>query len=89
VNATGKVKAMISDFGLCKKLSYGRNSITCQSGAIGTDGWIAPEMFKEDNKVVSELVIYTVKWVGIFKISLYFKNYTNLSDDSEDDRINH
>lgn len=51
-SASGEVKAMISDFGLCKKLAYGRNSVTCQTGAIGTDGWIAPEMFKPDNKMV-------------------------------------
>ena len=51
-SASGEVKAMISDFGLCKKLAHGRNSVTCQTGAIGTDGWIAPEMFKSDNKMV-------------------------------------
>lgn len=51
-SASGEVKAMISDFGLCKKLAHGRNSVTCQTGAIGTDGWIAPEMFKPDNKMV-------------------------------------
>ena len=51
------MKAMISDFGLCKKLAYGRNSVTCQTGAIGTDGWIAPEMFKPDNKMVTGGII--------------------------------
>lgn len=61
---------MISDFGLCKKLAYGKNSVTCQTGAIGTDGWIAPEMFKPENKMVRDggfldfvrehlLIIYT------------------------------
>ena len=53
-SASGEVKAMISDFGLCKKLAHGRNSVTCQTGAIGTDGWIAPEMFKPDNKMVKQ-----------------------------------
>ena len=56
-SVSGEVKAMISDFGLCKKLAYGRNSATCQTGAIGTDGWIAPEMFKPDNKMVTECII--------------------------------
>lgn len=51
-NASGRIKAMISDFGLCKKISHGRQSITVKSGAIGTEGWIAPEMFKEDCKMV-------------------------------------
>lgn len=56
-SASGEVKAMISDFGLCKKLAHGKNSITCQTGAIGTDGWIAPEMFKPENKMVRDRVV--------------------------------
>ena len=55
-NAKGEVKAMLSDFGLCKKLAYGRHSLTSQSGAIGTDGWIAPEMFRPECKMVSSNV---------------------------------
>lgn len=51
-NAKGEVKAMLSDFGLCKKLAHGRHSLTSQSGAIGTDGWIAPEMFRPECKMV-------------------------------------
>ena len=61
-SASVEVKAMISDFGLCKKLAYGRNSVTCQTGAIGTDGWIAPEMFKPDNKMVMG---YLVKYFSV------------------------
>uniref|UniRef100_A0A8C4Y6Q8 Serine/threonine-protein kinase/endoribonuclease IRE1 n=1 Tax=Gopherus evgoodei TaxID=1825980 RepID=A0A8C4Y6Q8_9SAUR len=49
-NAHGKVKAMISDFGLCKKLAVGRHSFSRQSGVPGTEGWIAPEMLSEDCK---------------------------------------
>jgi len=45
---------MISDFGLCKKLAHGKNSLTRQTGAIATDGWIAPDMFKPDNKMVRD-----------------------------------
>ena len=52
-NISGEVKAMISDFGLCKKLAHGRSNVTCQTGAMGTDGWIAPEMFTPENKMVS------------------------------------
>ena len=51
------MKAMLSDFGLCKKLAYGRHSLTSKSGAIGTDGWIAPEMFKPECKMVSSRYI--------------------------------
>uniref|UniRef100_A0A8C5R512 Serine/threonine-protein kinase/endoribonuclease IRE1 n=1 Tax=Leptobrachium leishanense TaxID=445787 RepID=A0A8C5R512_9ANUR len=49
-NAHGKVKAMISDFGLCKKLAVGRNSFSRRSGVPGTEGWIAPEILSEDFK---------------------------------------
>ncbi|XP_077279454.1 serine/threonine-protein kinase/endoribonuclease Ire1 isoform X2 [Temnothorax americanus] len=40
----GEVRAMISDFGLCKKLQLGRVSFSRRSGITGTEGWIAPEM---------------------------------------------
>eukprot|EP00794_Sanderia_malayensis_P009072 gene9072-10040_t len=46
-NSHGIVKAMISDFGLCKKLAFGRHSFSSRSG-IGTEGWIAPEMFQQE-----------------------------------------
>ncbi|XP_066444003.1 serine/threonine-protein kinase/endoribonuclease IRE1 [Eleutherodactylus coqui] len=49
-NAHGRVKAMISDFGLCKKLAVGRHSFSRRSGIPGTEGWIAPEMLIEDFK---------------------------------------
>ena len=58
-NAHGVVKAMISDFGLCKKLATGRHSFSSRSG-IGTEGWIAPEMFQNDMNVVSSL--YTLSF---------------------------
>ena len=40
----GDTRAMISDFGLCKKLKVGRMSFSRRSGVAGTEGWIAPEM---------------------------------------------
>lgn len=40
----GKIKVLLSDFGLCKKLGIGRNSFSRRSGFAGTDGWIAPEI---------------------------------------------
>jgi len=60
-STSGEVKAMISDFGLCKKLAQGKNSVTCQTGAIDTDGWIAPEMFKPDNKMVRDRFHFGIK----------------------------
>uniref|UniRef100_A0A8C9VF40 Serine/threonine-protein kinase/endoribonuclease IRE1 n=1 Tax=Scleropages formosus TaxID=113540 RepID=A0A8C9VF40_SCLFO len=49
-NAHGRVRAMISDFGLCKKLAAGRHSFSRRSGVPGTEGWIAPEVLSEDSK---------------------------------------
>ncbi|XP_039510824.1 serine/threonine-protein kinase/endoribonuclease IRE1-like [Pimephales promelas] len=49
-NTHGRAKAMISDFGLCKKLAVGRHSFSRKSGVPGTEGWIAPEVLSEDAK---------------------------------------
>jgi serine/threonine-protein kinase/endoribonuclease IRE1 len=44
-----KVRAVVSDFGLSKKIKFGRTSCTRNSGGPpGTEGWIAPEMLRED-----------------------------------------
>ena len=48
----GGVRAMISDFGLCKKLQVGRMSFSRRSGIAGTEGWIAPEMLHDDKRTV-------------------------------------
>lgn len=49
---TNKVRALISDFGLCKKIGKGKASFSKKSGITGTEGWIAPEMLK-GNRTVS------------------------------------
>ncbi|XP_053709061.1 serine/threonine-protein kinase/endoribonuclease IRE1 isoform X2 [Synchiropus splendidus] len=43
----GAVRALISDFGLCKKIPDGRSSFSLRSGIPGTEGWIAPEVLRE------------------------------------------
>uniref|UniRef100_A0A6Q2Y2D3 Serine/threonine-protein kinase/endoribonuclease IRE1 n=1 Tax=Esox lucius TaxID=8010 RepID=A0A6Q2Y2D3_ESOLU len=43
----GCVRALISDFGLCKKIPEGRTSFSLRSGIPGTEGWIAPEVLLE------------------------------------------
>ena len=53
-NGKGEVRAMISDFGLCKKLKVGRASFSRRSGVTGTEGWIAPEMLNGENRTVSK-----------------------------------
>lgn len=50
-NLKGEVRAMISDFGLCKKLNLGKTSFSRRSGITGTEGWIAPEMLKGQRTV--------------------------------------
>ncbi|XP_068631729.1 serine/threonine-protein kinase/endoribonuclease IRE1 [Battus philenor] len=52
-NGTGEVRAMISDFGLSKKLNIGRASFSRRSGVTGTDGWIAPEMINGERTTTS------------------------------------
>ena len=54
LSSSGQPKALISDFGLCRKLPDGRGSFTAQSGILGTEGWIAPEMFQNHTRVVSK-----------------------------------
>ena len=57
-NSQGHVRAMISDFGLCKKLTAGRMSFSRRSGAAGTEGWIAPEMLEDDQRTVSNKFVF-------------------------------
>ncbi|KAM4603468.1 serine/threonine-protein kinase/endoribonuclease IRE1 [Polymixia lowei] len=45
--ALGRVRALISDFGLCKKIVDGRSSFSLRSGIPGTEGWIAPEVLRD------------------------------------------
>lgn len=52
-DAKGDVRAMISDFGLCKKLQGGKVSFSRRSGITGTDGWIAPEMLRGNERTVN------------------------------------
>ncbi|CAI8052167.1 Serine/threonine-protein kinase/endoribonuclease IRE1, partial [Geodia barretti] len=52
-SSLGGTRAMISDFGLCRKLPHNRHSYTAMSGIAGTEGWIAPEVFNQDRKVVN------------------------------------
>lgn len=49
-NRHGQIRAVISDFGLCKKLQGGRQSFSLRSGIPGTEGWIAPEVLQETPK---------------------------------------
>uniref|UniRef100_U5ELH4 non-specific serine/threonine protein kinase n=1 Tax=Corethrella appendiculata TaxID=1370023 RepID=U5ELH4_9DIPT len=49
----GRIRVMISDFGLCKKLNIGKNSFSRRSGVTGTEGWIAAEMLRGQRTTTS------------------------------------
>ncbi|KAB1263751.1 Serine/threonine-protein kinase/endoribonuclease IRE2 [Camelus dromedarius] len=45
-DSQGRSRVVLSDFGLCKKLSAGRYSFSLRSGIPGTEGWMAPELLQ-------------------------------------------
>jgi len=67
-NGRGEIKAMISDFGLCKKLAFGRHSFSSRSG-IGTEGWIAPEMLDKESNITRACDIFSFGCVFYYVIS--------------------
>ncbi|XP_059472243.1 serine/threonine-protein kinase/endoribonuclease IRE1 [Neocloeon triangulifer] len=68
-NAKGEIKAMISDFGLCKKLQRGRHSFSHRSGIAGTDGWIAPEMINPEKSATCSVDIFSMGCVFYYVLS--------------------
>jgi serine/threonine-protein kinase/endoribonuclease IRE1 len=68
-NAKGEVRAMISDFGLCRKLGRGRRSLSAKSGIAGTEGWIAQEMINSDQKVTQAVDIFSSGCVFFYVLS--------------------
>ncbi|XP_038069445.1 serine/threonine-protein kinase/endoribonuclease IRE1-like [Patiria miniata] len=68
-NQHGQVKAMISDFGLCKKLSAGRRSFSRRSGAAGTEGWIAPEMLTGEERTTTAVDVFSLGCVFYYLLS--------------------
>uniref|UniRef100_A0A5F8GZL4 non-specific serine/threonine protein kinase n=1 Tax=Monodelphis domestica TaxID=13616 RepID=A0A5F8GZL4_MONDO len=47
-DSQGRRRAVLSDFGLCKKLPAGRHTFSLCSGIPGTEGWIAPELLQDE-----------------------------------------
>uniref|UniRef100_A0A674MG83 Serine/threonine-protein kinase/endoribonuclease IRE1 n=1 Tax=Takifugu rubripes TaxID=31033 RepID=A0A674MG83_TAKRU len=70
-NALGQVRALISDFGLCKKIPDGRSSFSLRSGIPGTEGWIAPEVLRDTpgNKTTAAVDVFSAGCVFYFVIS--------------------
>uniref|UniRef100_A0A0R3RIT0 non-specific serine/threonine protein kinase n=1 Tax=Elaeophora elaphi TaxID=1147741 RepID=A0A0R3RIT0_9BILA len=56
----GTMRALISDFGLCKRLQAGHNSLSRRSGLIGTDGWVAPEALISDASVTCAVDVFSL-----------------------------
>lgn len=67
-DAYGIVRAMISDFGLCKKLNFGKASFSRRSGITGTEGWIAPEMLR-GQRTTTSVDIFSLGCVFYYVIS--------------------
>ncbi|KRK02892.1 serine/threonine-protein kinase/endoribonuclease IRE1 [Drosophila yakuba] len=67
-DAKGKVRVMISDFGLCKKLNFGKTSFSRRSGVTGTDGWIAPEMMRSQ-RTTTAVDIFSLGCVYYYVLS--------------------
>lgn len=65
----GEVRAMISDFGLCKKLKVGRMSFSRRSGVAGTEGWIAPEMLLGHRSTTCMVDIFSVGCVYYYLLT--------------------
>ncbi|XP_061779018.2 serine/threonine-protein kinase/endoribonuclease IRE1 isoform X2 [Nerophis lumbriciformis] len=67
----GQVRALISDFGLCKKIPEGRNSFSLRSGIPGTEGWIAPELLKNncDSKPTAAVDVFSAGCVFYYVVS--------------------
>ncbi|KAM9362809.1 serine/threonine-protein kinase/endoribonuclease IRE1 [Symphorus nematophorus] len=70
-SALGRVRALISDFGLCKKIPDGRSSFSLRSGIPGTEGWIAPEVLRDTpgNKPTAAVDVFSAGCVFYFVVS--------------------
>uniref|UniRef100_A0AC35U5D9 Endoribonuclease n=1 Tax=Rhabditophanes sp. KR3021 TaxID=114890 RepID=A0AC35U5D9_9BILA len=67
--ATGITRVLISDFGLCKRLKQDSQSISRVSGAVGTEGWKAPEMEMKNGSVTVAVDIFALGCIYYFVLS--------------------
>uniref|UniRef100_A0A8C5G6D2 non-specific serine/threonine protein kinase n=1 Tax=Gouania willdenowi TaxID=441366 RepID=A0A8C5G6D2_GOUWI len=70
-SALGQFRALISDFGLCKKIQDGRCSFSLRSGIPGTEGWIAPEVLRDTpgNKPTAAVDVFSAGCVFYYVVS--------------------
>uniref|UniRef100_A0A915LQ24 non-specific serine/threonine protein kinase n=1 Tax=Meloidogyne javanica TaxID=6303 RepID=A0A915LQ24_MELJA len=64
-----RVRVKISDFGLCKSVKIGHNSISKVSGAVGTEGWMAPELFDADASVTYAVDVFSLGCVFYYTLT--------------------
>ncbi|XP_067937029.1 serine/threonine-protein kinase/endoribonuclease IRE1-like [Watersipora subatra] len=66
---SGQIKALISDFGLCKKLAAGKHSFSKASGVTGTEGWIAPEMLNSELRTTTSVDVFSAGCLIYYVVS--------------------
>ncbi|KAI1727474.1 protein kinase domain-containing protein [Ditylenchus destructor] len=69
-NRNGNIRVLISDFGFCKKIKQGHNSISMMSGMAGTVGWMAPECIQySDCSVTCAVDVFSLGCIFYYVLS--------------------
>ncbi|XP_063881427.1 serine/threonine-protein kinase/endoribonuclease IRE1-like isoform X2 [Scylla paramamosain] len=68
-DSRSQVRAMLSDFGLCKRLETGHMSFSKRSGVTGTEGWIAPEMMLNTSRPTFKVDIFSLGCVYYYMLT--------------------
>ncbi|CAG0913576.1 unnamed protein product [Notodromas monacha] len=64
-----RIRAILSDFGLSKKLKLGKMSCSQNSGVAGTEGWIAPEILKGEGRTTRSVDVFSLGCVYYYVLS--------------------
>jgi serine/threonine-protein kinase/endoribonuclease IRE1 len=67
--SSGEARALLSDFGLCRKLPNGKVSYTAASGITGTEGWIAPEMMQATTRITMSVDVFSMGCLFYYVLS--------------------
>ncbi|EDV28277.1 uncharacterized protein TRIADDRAFT_53745 [Trichoplax adhaerens] len=73
LNSSKRGKVILSDFGLCKQItlqgSYGYYASKSTGLVVGTEGWMAPELFQDDAKYAFSADIFSAGCVIYYTFS--------------------